>query len=148
MWHVLTNQSTFLQGSYTTLKFLHYIGYNFFWVLKNLFQGQFVNVPPGSIRFSTSSTTTTSRYWRSVVRSATTDAAAMMFPSKWQGNDELAVFCLLAKPSQEVFLLPHIPWIEQGGSILLVTLLYRLFDDLTILSKMGGVSTDHPELAV
>ena len=31
-------------------------------------------------------------------------------------------------------LLPHIPWIEQGGSILLVTLLYDLFDGLTILS--------------
>ena len=29
-------------------------------------------------------------------------------------------FFLLAGPSQDVFLLPHIPWIGQGGSILLV----------------------------
>ena len=30
------------------------------------------------------------------------------------------LFFLLAGPSQDVFLLPHIPWIGQGGSILLV----------------------------
>ena len=41
---------------------------------------------------------------------------------------------LLARPSQDVFLLPHIQRIEQGGSLLLVTLLYDLCDDLTILS--------------
>ena len=41
---------------------------------------------------------------------------------------------LLARSLQDVFLLPHIPWIEQGGSLLLVTLLYDLFDALTILS--------------
>ena len=33
---------------------------------------------------------------------------------------------LLSRPSQDVFLLPLIPWIEQRGSILLVTLLYDL----------------------
>ena len=41
---------------------------------------------------------------------------------------------LLASLSQDVFLLPLIPRIEQGGSILLVTLLYDVFDRLTILS--------------
>ena len=39
---------------------------------------------------------------------------------------------LLAR--QNTFLLPLIPWIEQGGCILLVTLLYDLNDSLT----MGG----------
>ena len=40
----------------------------------------------------------------------------------------------LARSSQDVFLFPHIPWIEQQGSTLLVSLLYDLFDDHTILS--------------
>ena len=40
---------------------------------------------------------------------------------------------LLARPSQDVFLLPLIPWIEQeGSSLLLDTLLFDLFDVLTI----------------
>ena len=47
------------------------------------------------------------------------------------------VYLLLAKPSQDVFLQPHISWIEQAGSILLVTLLYDLCDDLTILRRLG-----------
>ena len=46
---------------------------------------------------------------------------------------------LLARSSQDVFLLPLIPWIEQGGSILLVTLLYDLCDGLTIF-KLNGMS--------
>ena len=33
---------------------------------------------------------------------------------------------LLARPSQDVSLLPLIPWIDQGGSLLLITLLYDL----------------------
>ena len=38
-------------------------------------------------------------------------------------------------PLQYVFLLPHIPWIEQGEVVLLlVTLLYGLCDDLTIIT--------------
>ena len=45
------------------------------------------------------------------------------------------VYLLLAKPSQDVFLQPHISWIEQAGSILLV--LYDLCDDLTILRRLG-----------
>ena len=32
----------------------------------------------------------------------------------------------LDRPSHDVFLLPHIPWVGHGGSILLVTLLYHL----------------------
>ena len=40
----------------------------------------------------------------------------------------------LARPLQDVFLLSHIPLTEQGGSILLVALLYDLFYGLTILS--------------
>ena len=44
---------------------------------------------------------------------------------------------LLARPSQDVFLLPLIPWIEQGGSLLRVTLMYDLCDGLTIF-KLNG----------
>ena len=40
----------------------------------------------------------------------------------------IALNLLLTRPSQDVFLLP---WIEQGGSILLVTFLYNLCDGLT-----------------
>ena len=42
----------------------------------------------------------------------------------------------LTRPSQDVFLLPLLPWIEQGSSILVVTLLYDLCDGLTILSYL------------
>ena len=44
---------------------------------------------------------------------------------------------LLTRPSQDVILLLHNPHIEQGGSILLVTLHYDLFDGLTILGFVG-----------
>ena len=47
------------------------------------------------------------------------------FWNKWDKNT-----FLLAWPLQDDFLLPYIPWPEQGGSILLVTLLYDLFDGL------------------
>ena len=51
---------------------------------------------------------------------------------------------LLARPLQDVFLLPLFPWIKQGGGKLLVMLCYdRLCDGFTILSLMGRVSTDH-----
>ena len=51
------------------------------------------------------------------------------------------ILFLLARPSQDVFLLPHIPLIEHGGIMLLFMWLYDLFDGLSILSEMGGVST-------
>ena len=38
---------------------------------------------------------------------------------------------LLARPTQDVFLSPHIPWIEQGFSINIATLHYDLFNGLT-----------------
>ena len=41
---------------------------------------------------------------------------------------------LLSRPKQDVFLLPHIPCIEQVGSIPLVMFLCDLFDGLAILS--------------
>ena len=45
---------------------------------------------------------------------------------------------LLARPSPDIFLPPLIPWVEQGGSsILLVTLLFDLCDDLTIIVCKG-----------
>ena len=50
---------------------------------------------------------------------------------------KLAVFLLLARLSQDVFLLPLIPFIEQVGITLLVKLLYDLCDSLTILSYNG-----------
>ena len=37
------------------------------------------------------------------------------------------IYFLLARPSQDVYLLPFIPWIEQGGSKLLVTLSTHLY---------------------
>ena len=41
-------------------------------------------------------------------------------------RSSILTYFVFARPSQDVFLLPHIPWIEQGGSILLVSLLYNL----------------------
>ena len=49
----------------------------------------------------------------------------------------LAFSILLAMP-----LLPLILWKEQGGSMILVTLIYYLCDGLTILIEMEGVRTD------
>ena len=40
-------------------------------------------------------------------------------------NNSSIVFLLLARPSQDYFLLPLIPWIELGGSILLVYITLR-----------------------
>ena len=42
------------------------------------------------------------------------------------------------------FYLPLIPWIEQGGIILLVTLLHALCEDLTILSSRREVFLARP----
>ena len=64
---------------------------------------------------------------------------------KWKKNNLKCVnrgFFLLARPSQDIFLPPLIQWIEQGRSIILVALLYDLCDDVTIISFIGGVSTD------
>ena len=43
------------------------------------------------------------------------------------------LFCWIPKPSQDVYLLPLIPLIQQWGSILLVELINGLCDGLTIL---------------
>ena len=47
----------------------------------------------------------------------------------------LAIFSghTVPRPSQDVFLLPLVPWIEQGGSILLAKFLYYLYYGITSL---------------
>ena len=46
-------------------------------------------------------------------------------------------------PLEDVFILHFIIWIQQGGSILLVTLLNDICYGLTILGIMGGLSTEN-----
>ena len=54
---------------------------------------------------------------------------AMFFISTAFSKPNLHTYVLnffLARPAQDVFLLPLVPWLEQGGSLLLVILLYDL----------------------
>ena len=50
---------------------------------------------------------------------------------------------LLARPLQGFFQLPLILWIEQGGSLLHVTLRDDLCDGLTNLGKLKSSFVDH-----
>ena len=57
-------------------------------------------------------------------------------------------YFFLAWPLQDVFLLPLIPWIEQGSRILLFTLLYDLCDGLTIFTLNGRSEYRSPTLCL
>ena len=66
----------------------------------------------------------------------------------YDDSDDNVLWCLnlgeeirvvMARPSLDVFLLPQIPWIEQGGCILFVMLLFNLCHGLTILGLMWAV---------
>ena len=57
--------------------------------------------------------------------------------------DNFFLFFLLAAPSQDVFLLPHIPYIGQGGSILLVHYSMIIYLDNCLLHLRRSLSGEN-----